>query len=333
VITGTGIPANTTITAISGSALTLSANATATNASATLTVAGTSAISYNVQHALEVLHDSRNIYHNQIDSGIAGAATVQQALKSLKGLVDGAASNINNITKATVGLGNVDNTSDANKPVSTAQQTALDLKANINSPTFTGTVSGITKSMVGLGNVDNTSDASKPVSVAQQAALDLKANINSPTFTGTVSGITKSMVGLSNVDNTSDLDKPISNATQTVLNTKAAELTTVFDAGAVSGGTYAVPYASDKQMQLVSCSDQLLTITKGSGWPTTSVSADVILKLTLTTNTTINWNIVTEWYNQPPSSANGLTGTHLILFRSVGPNTIEGHYIGSKASV
>jgi hypothetical protein len=37
-----------------------------------------------------------------------------------------------------VGLGNVTNTSDANKPVSTAQQTALDLKADISSPTFTG---------------------------------------------------------------------------------------------------------------------------------------------------------------------------------------------------
>ncbi len=39
-----------------------------------------------------------------------------------------------------VGLGNVDNTSDANKPVSTATQTALNLKANLASPTFTGTV-------------------------------------------------------------------------------------------------------------------------------------------------------------------------------------------------
>lgn len=37
-----------------------------------------------------------------------------------------------------VGLGNVDNTSDANKPVSTAQQTALDLKANIANFTSTG---------------------------------------------------------------------------------------------------------------------------------------------------------------------------------------------------
>ena len=35
------------------------------------------------------------------------------------------------LAKADVGLGNCDNTSDANKPVSTATQTAIDLKANI----------------------------------------------------------------------------------------------------------------------------------------------------------------------------------------------------------
>lgn len=35
------------------------------------------------------------------------------------------------LTKADVGLGNVDNTSDANKPVSTAQQTALNAKADL----------------------------------------------------------------------------------------------------------------------------------------------------------------------------------------------------------
>jgi len=54
--------------------------------------------------------------------------------------------------------------------------TAINLKANIESPTFTGTVSGITKAMVGLANVDNTSDLIKPISTATQAALDLKAN-------------------------------------------------------------------------------------------------------------------------------------------------------------
>jgi len=54
--------------------------------------------------------------------------------------------------------------------------TAINLKANIESPTFTGTVKGITKAMVGLSNADNTSDIDKPISTATQAALDLKAN-------------------------------------------------------------------------------------------------------------------------------------------------------------
>lgn len=43
------------------------------------------------------------------------------------------------LTSTDVGLGNVTNTSDANKPVSTAQQTALNLKANLASPSLTGT--------------------------------------------------------------------------------------------------------------------------------------------------------------------------------------------------
>jgi hypothetical protein len=42
------------------------------------------------------------------------------------------------LVKADVGLANVDNTSDANKPISTATQTALDLKAPLASPAFTG---------------------------------------------------------------------------------------------------------------------------------------------------------------------------------------------------
>ena len=84
---------------------------------------------------------------------------------------------VSGITKATVGLGNCDNTADAAKPVSTAQQGALDLKAPLASPNFTGTVGGVSKEMVGLGSVDNTSDAAKPVSTVQQTALDGKQDI------------------------------------------------------------------------------------------------------------------------------------------------------------
>ena len=44
------------------------------------------------------------------------------------------------LTKSDLVLGNVDNSSDLNKPISTAAQTALNAKAPIASPTFTGTV-------------------------------------------------------------------------------------------------------------------------------------------------------------------------------------------------
>ena len=66
---------------------------------------------------------------------------------------------VEQVSAASLGFSNIDNTRDLDKPISNLTQAALDLKANIASPTFTGTVSGITQSMVGLGNVTNESKA------------------------------------------------------------------------------------------------------------------------------------------------------------------------------
>ena len=41
-----------------------------------------------------------------------------------------------------VGLGNVDNTTDLSKPISTATQTALSLLLSIANPTYTGSLTG-----------------------------------------------------------------------------------------------------------------------------------------------------------------------------------------------
>ena len=83
------------------------------------------------------------------------------------------------ITKAQVGLSNVDNTSDANKPISTAGQSALDLKVDTSIyNSHTGNTSNphsVTKTQVGLGNVDNTADIDKPVSSATQTLINNKA--------------------------------------------------------------------------------------------------------------------------------------------------------------
>lgn len=75
---------------------------------------------------------------NGVTYKITGAA-IAEGLEPIGNYVTGVKGNSEstyrtgdvNITKANIGLGNVDNTSDADKPVSTAMQTALDAKASV----------------------------------------------------------------------------------------------------------------------------------------------------------------------------------------------------------
>ena len=197
---------------------------------------------------------------------------------------------VGGITKSMVGLGNVDNTSDLTKPISAATQsainlkenaankstdstfasnsdtkfptekavksyidTAINLKAPINSPTFTGPVTAptfignaptatawsnstqiantsfvqankVSPAFTGIPTAPTATNGNNTTQIATtafvQSAIDLKAPKANPTFTGTVNGITKSMVGLGNVDNTSDSNKPISTAVQSALDKK-----------------------------------------------------------------------------------------------------------------
>lgn len=135
------------------------------------------------------------------------------------------------VARTNIGLNNVDNTSDANKPVSAATQTALNLKADATALTShagnTSNPHSVTKAQVGLSNVDNTSDANKPLSTAAQTALDAKADSSSlSSHTGNTSNphsVTKAQVGLGNADNTSDVSKPVSTAQQAALDAKAAK--------------------------------------------------------------------------------------------------------------
>ena len=181
---------------------------------------------------IQLKNFENNIYNyisNDLDNYVT-TSTLTSALASL-----GGSSTIGPITPATIGLGNVDNTSDVNKPVSLATQRALDAKASLAGATFTGTVNGISKATVGLGNADNTSDLNKPIATAVQTALDAKASLAGATFAGTVNGISKAMVGLGNVDNTSDLNKPVSTAVQNALSNKQNNLTPIGDDTTTNG--------------------------------------------------------------------------------------------------
>ena len=177
-------------------------------------------------------------------------------------------SNPHGTSKLDVGLGNVDNTSDINKPISTATQTALNTKVG-NERVLTDVPSGalftdteyddtpvtnhindlnnphqVTKAQVGLSNVDNVADVNKPVSNATVTALADKADSSQvltdvpagAVFTDTIydsstvdshitattnpHSTTKAHVGLALADNTSDANKPVSIAV-------AAELSTI----------------------------------------------------------------------------------------------------------
>ena len=155
------------------------------------------------------------------------------------------------LDKSVVGLGNVDNTSDADKPISTAVQTALNAKenaANKSDVTTLGTsdvlfpTQNAVKTYVDA-QISNATipDATDVVKGKIKLAGDLNGTADLPTVPGLLtkepiiaSGTTsqywrgdktwqtldKSVVGLGNVDNTADVDKPVSTAVQTALNTK-----------------------------------------------------------------------------------------------------------------
>ncbi len=77
----------------------------------------------------EVLQEFLGVSHN--DDGTISDEALEGTTLAIA--VDDHIANVSNphsVTKTQVGLGNADNTTDANKPVSTATQTALDLKAD-----------------------------------------------------------------------------------------------------------------------------------------------------------------------------------------------------------
>jgi len=106
----------------------------------------------------DVVADSWFAYHSDPTlarwGNITGTWTDQTDLQTelnskLSSTSDGSA--LTGLTKTQVGLSNVDNTSDANKPVSSATQTALNLKQNI-----AGNTGGWTEAVVSGSNATTT---------------------------------------------------------------------------------------------------------------------------------------------------------------------------------
>lgn len=139
------------------------------------------------------------------------------------------------LTKADVGLGNVDNTADADKPVSTAQAAAI---ANHNG---NANAHGQTSFSRFLVQANGAADVFSALGIGYQGRVLVATPWPTGTLlwadSGTWSSILltafsramlaaadaaagRSLLGLSNVDNTSDVNKPISTAQATALASK-----------------------------------------------------------------------------------------------------------------
>lgn len=97
---------------------------------------------------------------------------------------------LQSVTKASVGLGNVDNTSDVNKPVSTAQQVALDKKANLASPILTGTPTAPT-----------AAESTNTQQIATTAFVDRAVKTHQADLASQASGKGASLIGINDSGN------------------------------------------------------------------------------------------------------------------------------------
>lgn len=211
-----------------------------------------SAVQDSLGKADSALQSHQTITTGSVNGTIAANGT-DVAVKGLKALAYK-----DSLTKSDVGLGNVDNTSDKEKPISTATQAALDEKqASLTTAQLNAVDSGITSAKVatydgyksqidgkytkptdGIPKTDLASGVQTSLGKAD-TALQTHQKIATGSANGTISvdgtdvsvkglgslayknSLTKSDVGLGNVDNTSDANKPVSTATQTELDKKA----------------------------------------------------------------------------------------------------------------
>lgn len=192
---------------------------------------------------LGALATKNTVGTNDIDAdSVTNAKLSNMSAFTIKGNSSGISDNPQDMsvstTKTLLALENVDNTSDLNKPISTATQTALDLKYDTSNPSGYQTSAQVTTTVNNAITAHEVASDPHPqyeTSTEAQAKVDAHANL-----TNNPHAVTKAQVGLGNVDNTSDLNKPISTATQTALNGKEPTITS---------GTTAQYWRGDKTFQ------------------------------------------------------------------------------------
>lgn len=242
-------------------------------------------------------------------SGIVGSpydnTNLSNALNGLQGQITtnkdtmdshiGNTSNPHNVTKAQVGLGNVDNTSDLAKPISTATQTALNAKANIADLATVAT----------SGSYNDLSN--KPTIPAAQVNSDWNATggvaqiLNKPTL-GTMAS-----ESASDYTKTSGLAAVATSGSYTDLSNKptiptVGDGTITITQGGVNKGTFTTNQGGDTTIELEAGGGSIdaidnLTITKNSDDEIQAVATINANTATGATNPIYDWVGTLAEYN------------------------------------
>ena len=150
------------------------------------------------------------------------------------------------LTKSSVGLANVDNTADADKPVSSAQLDAIDTARQDAIDSALGETdnkiadhTSVTTSIHGITNTADLaylSDVDDAVSAHNLLTTDVHgiADTSQLALLSDVAAVTPATIGLASVDNTADADKPVSTAQAFAIN--AAKTEAITDAGTAADG-------------------------------------------------------------------------------------------------
>lgn len=229
------------------------------------------------------------------------------------------------LAKSDVGLGNVDNTSDANKPVSTAQATAdaLNLKIASNLSDLNNAATARTNLGVAIGSQVQAYSADTTLLGNTTTGTGAIVRGTSPAIT-TPTGIVKGDVGLGNVDNTSDATK--NSAVASLANKDLTSTTNTFPIGMslqfvdTSIGTLATGTT------LIPADDTIPQITEGTEFMTLAITPKATtnrLKIEVTillTSTVANFISVALFQG---ATANALNATTMYQNTAGGSVTIH----------
>jgi hypothetical protein len=206
------------------------------NKSVTTTL-GTSDVLFPTQNAVKTYVDAAVVGVTITDGSISDPKIVSISAGKITGVVPvangGTGASTIAAAKTNLAINNVDNTSDANKPISTLTQTALDIKENAANKSVTTTLGTsdvlfptqnavktyVDAAIATTSIADGSITDSKIVSIGVGKITGIVPVANGGTGASTVAAA-KTNFALNNVDNTSDLNKPISTLTQIALNTK-----------------------------------------------------------------------------------------------------------------